>query len=61
MNGWKSIVAGVGTILTGLGMIAAGLAKEGGFALENITTGMQTVLAGLAVLGIAHKIEKSGQ
>ena len=58
INGWKTYVAAAGTILTGLGMIASGLTKEGGFSFENIQGGVQTVLAGLALVGVGHKLDK---
>lgn len=58
MSGWKTWVAGIGTVLTGLGMIGAALTKEGGFAFADLQNGMQTVLAGVAVLGIGHKIDR---
>ena len=58
MGGWKTWVAGIGTILTGLGMIAAAATKEGGFSFEAAQGGVQTVLAGLAVIGIGHKIDR---
>ena len=58
MKGWKTWVAGIGTILTGLGMIAAGVTKEG-FSLEAVKGGALTVWAGMGVIGIGHKIEKA--
>lgn len=58
MKGWKTWVAAIGTILTGLGLIAAALTKEGGFSIENLQSGVQTILAGLALIGIGHKLEK---
>lgn len=58
MNGWKTYAAGIGTILTGLGMIGAALSKEGGFSFDNLQAGIQTVLAGLAVVGIGHKLDR---
>ena len=58
MGGYKTWIAAIGTILTGLGMIGAGLSKEGGFSFENIQGGVQTVLAGLALVGVGHKIDR---
>ena len=58
MSGWKTWVAGIGTVLTGLGMIGAALSAEGGFSFDSIQAGVQTVLAGLAVIGIGHKIDR---
>jgi len=59
MSGWKTWAAGIGTILTGLGAIGAAVAKDG-LDFSAIQAGALTVLAGLGVLGIGHKIEKSG-
>jgi hypothetical protein len=60
MGGWKTWVAGIGTILTGLGLIAAGVTADI-IDMELIVSGAKTVLAGLAVLGIGHKIEKAAK
>lgn len=61
MNGMKSKAAGIGMMLTGLGMIGAALGKEGGFDFAAIQTGAQTFFAGLAILGVAHKLSKLPQ
>ena len=58
MQGWKTLAAGIGTILTGLGMLAAAVSAEGGFSFDNLQAGVQTVLAGLAVIGIGHKLDR---
>ena len=58
LTGWKTYTAGAGAILTGLGMIAAAVSKEGGFSFDNLQAGIQTVLAGLAVVGIGHKLDR---
>ena len=58
MGGYKTWIAAIGTILTGLGMISACLTKEGGFSFENIQGGVQTVLAGLALVGVGHKLDR---
>lgn len=58
MGGWKTWVAGIGTICTGLGMIAAGVTAEP-MDLDLIVKGVTTVMAGLAIIGIGHKIEKN--
>lgn len=58
MNGWKTLAAGIGTILTGLGMIGAAISGEGGISFESLQAGVQTVLAGLAVIGIGHKLDR---
>lgn len=52
----KTFFAGLGAILTGLGMICHALAYG-----DWHTSGMQgwySALAGLSILGIGHKIEK---
>ena len=61
MTGWKTKAAGVGTILTGLAMIITALTKEGGFSFDNVQAGVQTVLGGLAVLGLGHKLDKAAK
>lgn len=58
MNGWKTYAAGIGTILTGLGMIGAVLGGESGLSFDSLQAGVQTVLAGLAVIGIGHKLDR---
>ena len=58
MSGWKTWAAGIGTILTGLGMIGMAISAEGGFSFDNLQAGVQTVLAGLAVIGIGHKLDR---
>ena len=59
MSGWKSKVAGVGAMLTGLGMMIVGVLKDT-IDMDAIKTGWEMLLGGLAVLGIAHKVEKAG-
>ena len=58
MKGWKTWVAAIGTILTGLGMIASALSREGGFSFENIQAGVLTVVAGFGMIGLGHKLDK---
>jgi len=60
MSGWKSIVSGAGLIATGVGLILTMLGGDGEFSGERFTAGVTLVGQGLAVLGIAHKIEKAG-
>ena len=55
MSGWKTWAAGIGGILSGLGMI--GSALGGGDA--SINDGVQLIIGGLAIIGIGHKIEKA--
>ncbi len=71
-QGWKTYGAGVLAILTGAVMVltgAAGLVAhyavpdspyvlEPKAAMEMISTGMLTISAGLAALGIGHKMER---
>ena len=59
MKGWKTWAAAIGTILTGLGMIAGGLSKEGGLSFENVQAGILTVTGGLGLIGIGHKLDKT--
>ena len=61
MRGWKTWVAAIGTILTGLGMVASALSKEGGFSFENVQAGILTVTAGLGMVGLGHKMDKIGR
>ena len=57
MSGYKTYLAGIGTILLGISQIALALGQpEAG---TTINGGVQTVLAGLAVIGIGHKLEKA--
>lgn len=51
MTGWKTLLSGIGSIVFGIIQIVTG----------NTTEGIQFILAGLAILGIGHKIEKSGK
>lgn len=54
MKGWKTLMAGVGLICTGLGLIA----KEIVEGTWNLQTGVTTLLSGLAVIGLGHKLDK---
>ncbi len=56
MTGWKTWAAGIGMILTGAGMVAAALS---GNADISMAAGIETMLLGLAALGIGHKIDKA--
>ena len=56
MSGWKTWAAGIGMILAG---IAQGLMSISGQGEGDITSAIQTVTAGLAVIGIGHKIDKA--
>ncbi len=59
MSGWKTKAGGIGMILTGAGAILASVSGADGFSYESIQGGIGMITAGLAVLGIGHKIEKS--
>lgn len=52
MKGWKTWAAAIGLMALGAYEIKA---------TGNVESGTQKILAGLAVIGIGHKIEKSGQ
>lgn len=56
MKGWKTWAAGIGTILLGISQGALSLAGQG---YGDLQTAIQTIMAGLAIIGIGHKIEKS--
>lgn len=60
MGGWKTWVAAIGLMLTGLGMIAAGVAADP-LNPDQIWEGILLILAGLGMIGIGHKIEKAGK
>jgi hypothetical protein len=49
MKGWKTWLAGLGTIALGVYEIKIG----------NTESGIQKILAGLGLIGIGHKIEKT--
>lgn len=58
MSGWKTWAAGLGAIFAGLSMIAMAV---GGTGDGSVNEGIEMVVAGLAVLGLGHKIEKAGK
>jgi hypothetical protein len=58
MTGWKTWAAAIGFIASGVGMIATGLATDP-INFELIAAGWAAIMAGLALVGIGHKIEKS--
>ena len=57
MSGWKTWAAGIGSILAGLGMMAQSLSGQGEVDFNGA---VQMIIAGLAIIGIGHKIEKAG-
>lgn len=57
MNGYKTYAAGLGTILLGVAQTILSLAKpEVGTTFQE---GIQTTLAGLAIIGLGHKLDKA--
>lgn len=60
MTGWKSKLSGVGIILGGLALVIKGVTADG-FDFDSVKQGIAAVLAGLAILGIAHKLDKGPQ
>lgn len=59
MSGWKTWVAGIGGILAGLGVVAAGVVHDGGIDWTAVQNGGAAVLAGFGVLGLGHKLDKN--
>lgn len=57
LNGYKSWIAGIAAILTGLGMIGGTIATKG-FDFNSIYQGVLVVIGGLATLGVAGKLQK---
>ena len=55
MSGWKTKLAGAGVILTGLGVIVAGIVAG---ELQQCVEGALVALGGLAALGLGHKVDK---
>jgi hypothetical protein len=58
MTGWKTWAAAIGTMATGVSMVAAGIAAEA-IDPDQVWTGILTFMGGLAMVGIGHKIEKN--
>lgn len=58
LNGYKTRIGAIGLMMTGLGMIAAGIAHDGGIDKQMIIGGFGTFSAGLSALGLGHKAEK---
>ena len=57
MNGYKTYAAGLGTILLGISQIILAFAKPA--AGTTFDQGVQSVFAGLAIIGIGHKLTKA--
>ena len=58
MTGWKTKVAAVAAMLTGAGLLIAGLLEGDG---DQIKEGWTAIVGGLTILGIGHKIEKAAK
>ena len=56
LDGWKTIIGGLGLILTGLGMIAVCVKSDN---YTNLPEALSTIAAGMGVLGIGGKIVKA--
>lgn len=57
MGGWKTWAAAIGMILAGAGLITTGSLADP-VDVDKILEGAQMILAGLALIGIGHKLEK---
>lgn len=60
MGGWKTWVAAIGMILTGLGLIIAGMVSDP-IEGDKIKQGLTLLFAGLGMIGLGHKIEKAAK
>lgn len=60
MSGWKSWAAGIGAMLGGAALVLKGVAGDS-FDFDSIKQGVAAIIAGLGLLGVAHKIEKAAQ
>ena len=58
MQGWKTKLAGVSSILSGAGLVIGGLVSDAGPDFGQVKSGMGMVIAGLGMLGIGHKLDK---
>ena len=60
MTGWKTWSAAIASIASGVAMLASCLASDVPLAQnEHLVDGIGLVVAGLGMIGIGHKIEKS--
>lgn len=57
MNGYKTYIAGGGTILLGLAQTL--LAVSSPETSATVQDGLQSILAGLAIIGVGHKLDKA--
>jgi len=59
MTGWKTWVAGIGGICSGIGISISGLLSDP-LDPQKIYEGILIIAGGLGLIGIGHKIEKKG-
>jgi hypothetical protein len=57
MGGWKTKLAGVGGILSGLAMVVASIVNSP-FDFNNLWQGVLVIVGGLGLLGVGHKLQK---
>lgn len=55
MQGWKTKLAGIAGILTGVGMAISGLVNG---EFDSVKEGVMLIIASLATIGIGHKVDK---
>jgi hypothetical protein len=60
MTGWKTWAAGIASMCSGVGLIITGILADP-LDANMIAEGWGLVIAGLAIVGIGHKIEKSSK
>ncbi len=57
ISGYKTYIAGVGMICTGLGMMASALVADH-FFIEALWEGVGVIAAGFGMMGFRHALEK---
>ena len=57
LDGYKTSLAGIGTILTAVGFFLTESLKDG-FQISDITVLLTGIMAGLAILGFGGKLQK---
>lgn len=60
MGGWKTWLAGLGLIATGLGMCIAAVLSDP-IDGEKLSKGIGMIGMGLGMIGLGHKLEKNGR
>ena len=58
MTGWKTWVAAIGSMASGVAMIAQAFIGDV-IQMDKVQEGVLLIIAGLALAGIGHKIEKA--